>query len=191
MADVPDSAMIQRTVTVDAAETTADFTWPTDSAAHSYRIDIYKDGAVFCKLTLGNKGQLLGISFNAPEKRHATSANENENQPYTLSFKVTGLDEASRYNYVLSALDEAGTPLHVYICDFATTGYEGELKYDGNEVIPTPPIIPSNPEPIGPTTDINENKSNEGKNGKLLFDGQLLIYRDGKIYTITGQRIEK
>ena len=69
MADVPDSAMIQRTVTVDAAETTADFTWPTDSAAHSYQIDIYKDGAVFCKLTLGNRGQLLGISFSAPGRK--------------------------------------------------------------------------------------------------------------------------
>ena len=69
MNDVPDSAMIQRTVTVDPGQTTADFTWPTDSAAHSYQIDIYKDGAVFCKLTLGSRGQLLGISFSAPGRK--------------------------------------------------------------------------------------------------------------------------
>ncbi len=184
MADVPDSAMIQRTVTVDAAETTADFTWPTDSAAHSYQIDIYKDGAVFCKLTLGNHGQLLAIKFSAPGRR-APMNNADDSQPYTLSFKVTGLDAASRYNYVLSTLDEKGTPLHVYIGDFATTGYTGELKGEGEEVIPTPPIIPSNPEPSVPT-DLEKTEGAKSQHGKMLFNGQLFILRDGKTYNVLG-----
>ena len=192
MNEVPDSAMIQRTVTVDAAETTADFTWPTDSAAHSYQIDIYKDGAVFCKLTLGNRGQLLAINFSAPRRR-APMRDADATQPYTLSFKVTGLDAASRYNYVLSTLDEAGTPLHVYIGDFATLGYQGELQGDGLEVIPTPPIIPSNPETATTTdlTPIGEDcNSMDGTNGKIFRDGQLFFVRDGKIYTLTGQEVK-
>lgn len=189
MADVPDSAMIQRTVTVDAAETTADFTWPTDSAAHSYQIDIYKDGAVFCKLTLGNHGQLLGISFSAPGRKmtnEQSTITNDESQPYTLSFKVTGLDEASRYNYVLSTLDANGTPLHVYIGDFATLGYQGELQGDGLEVIPTPPIIPSNPEAQTPTG-VEQTEEEQCPNGVVLQNGQLFIRRDGKTYSVTGQ----
>ena len=192
MADVPDSAMIQRTVTVDAAETTADFTWPTDSAAHSYQIDIYKDGAVFCKLTLGNRGQLLGISFSAPGRKMTNDQSQmtnDESQPYTLSFMVTGLDAASRYNYVLSVLDGNGTPLHVYIGDFATTGYTGELKYpDGNEVIPTPPIIPGDPESkVG--TDIQCTRYN-AQGTKVIKDGQLYLIYKGRMYDIQGRRME-
>ena len=192
MADVPDSAMIQRTVTVDAAETTADFTWPTDSAAHSYQIDIYKDGAVFCKLTLGNRGQLLGISFSAPGRR-APMDNANDTQPYTLSFKVTGLDAASRYNYVLSTLDANGTPLHVYTGAFATIGYPDVVSPEGLEVIPTPPIIPGNPEAQEIPTGIEETPGFIGtfdsSNGKIILNGQLLIIRGDKVYTITGQEV--
>lgn len=189
MAEVPDSAMIQRSVTVDAAETTADFTWPTDSAANSYQIDIYKDGAIFCKLTLGNRGQLLGIAFSAPGRQMPQQNNADDSQPYTLSFMVTGLDVASRYNYVLSTLDANGTLLHVYIGDFATTGYQGELKGGGAEVIPTPPIIPSNPE-AQIITSIGETKDEKCANGGLLLNGQLFIRRDGKTYTITGQIVK-
>lgn len=188
MNDTPDSAMVQRTVIVDAAETTADFTWPTDSLANTYQIDIYKDGNVFCHLTLGNRGQLLGISF-AP-KRNRQEAGE---LPYTLSFKVTGLDEASRYSYVLSALDAEGKPIHVYIGDFATTGYEGELKYpDGNEVLPTPPIIPNDPDSSSKPTDAEKNISDSQtiQGVKLFGDGKLLFKTPNGTYSITGQRIE-
>ena len=191
--------IIQRTVIVDAAETTADFTWPTDSAAHSYQIDIYKDGAVFCKLTLGNRGQLLGISFSAPRVRTPSDSpnrgkkgkklEANESLPYTLSFKVTGLDEASRYTYVLSVLDENDAPLHVYIGDFATLGYDGELKYNGNELIPTPPIIPGDPDAQSVITGIEKNGS-KGAEKKAIIEGQLLFITPQGTYDITGKRIE-
>ncbi len=186
--------IIQRTVTVDPGQTTADFTWPTDSAAHSYQIDIYKDGAVFCKLTLGSRGQLLGISFSAPKHKNEQMVNEQMVNAYTLSFKVTGLDEASRYTYVLSVLDENDAPLHVYIGDFATLGYDGELKYDGNEIIPTPPIIPGNPDGLNVFTDIEETypSSLQKRNGgtMILHNGLLLIERNGRIYNAQGQLIE-
>ena len=184
--------IIQRTVTVDAAETTADFTWPTDSAAHSYQIDIYKDGAVFCKLTLGARGQLLSISFSAPKRKNEQMVNDqmvNDSQPYTLSFKVTGLDEASRYTYVLSVLDENDAPLHVYIGDFATLGYDGELKYNGNELIPTPPIIPGDPDAQSVITGI-EKTGSEGAEKKTIIEGRLLFITPQGTYDITGKRIE-
>ena len=108
---------------------------------------------------------------------------------------VTGLDEASRYNYVLSTLDTDGTPLHVYIGDFATTGYTGELNPDsGNEITPTPPIIPFDPEStiVTAVDDAMESamygESNPAKSAQLIIhSGELLIEHNGKIYTIQGQ----
>ena len=189
MNDTPDSAMIQKTVTVDPGETTADFTWPTDSAAHSYQIDIYKDSVVFCKLTLGSRGQLLAINFSAPERKNAAMNKAESSQPYTLSFKVTGLDAASRYTYVLSVLDGNNVPLHVYIGDFATTGYTGDLQYDGNEVIPTPPIIPGNPNIQGITTGLGNVSEVSGRN-KVLQDGQLLFVTSEGTFDVAGKRIK-
>ncbi len=172
--DTPDS------VTVDAAETTAYFTWPTDEAAQSYQIDIYKDGGVFCHLTLGDKGKLLGISFSAPERKSSHELAE------TFSFLVTGLDAATRYNFVLSALDADGKPLHVYIGDFATTGYSGLTRGGGDEVIPTPPIIPTNPElntdvmnvPVGPT----------GRS-KRYESGKVVIIKGTDRYSLQGKKL--
>ena len=183
MNEEPDSAMIQRTVIVDPGETTANFTWPTDSAASSYQIDIYKDGAVFCKLTLGPKGQLLGIAF-------AKGSNEQKasDLPYTLSFMVTGLNVASRYNYVLSALDKTGKPLHVYIGAFATIGFPGVVILEGFEVIPTPPVIPRNPEAKDDPEGIEE--VHAGKGRLKMVNGQLLIICGDKIYTLTGQEVK-
>ena len=194
MNDTPDSAMIQRSVTVDPGQTTADFTWPTDSAAHAYQIDIYKDGAVFCKLTLGNRGQLLGIAFSAPGRKMSNMksqiSNADDSQSYTLSFKVTGLDAASRYNYVLSTLDANGTPIHVYTGAFATTGYSGDKPVGGGEeVIPTPPIIPSNPEASETPTGI-EKTGSEGAEKKAIIEGRLLFITPQGTYDITGKRIE-
>lgn len=185
--------IIQRSVTVDPGTTTADFTWPTDSDANSYQIDIYKDGAVFCKLTLGNRGQLLAINFSAPGREmsnlQSQISNADSSLPYTLSFKVTGLDEASRYTYVLSVLDENDAPLHVYIGDFATLGYSGELQYDGNELIPTPPIIPGDPDGHHVVTGVEETGS-EILEQKAIIEGRLLFITPQGIYDITGKRIE-
>ena len=108
----------------------------------------------------------------------------------TLSFKVTGLDEASRYTYVLSVLDAQGTPIHVYVGDFATLGYDGDLKYDGDEVIPTPPIIPSNPDAKTPTGIENEGTEDSSSDGKLMLNGEIVIRHNGRIFTLTGLEIK-
>ena len=183
--------IVQKSVTVDPAETTADFTWPSDSAAHSYQIDIYKDGVVFCKLTLGARGQLLGINFNAPASRNARTANApmTNELPSALSFKVTGLESASRYTYILSVLNEEGTPLHVYVGEFATTGYDGELRFDGNEVIPTPPVIPSYSDIIH-ATGVENLQEDELQPAKVFRNGQIILLRHNKAYTLTGQEVK-
>ncbi len=167
-------------VSVDAAETTAYFTWPTDEAAQSYQIDIYRSGEVFCRLTLGDKGQLLGISFSAPERKN------NHELAETFSFLVTGLDVATRYNFVLSALDADGKPLHVYIGDFATTGYSGLTRGGGDEVIPTPPIIPTNPEL---NTDVMNVPAEPSGRSKRYESGRIVIIEGRDRYSLQGKKL--
>ena len=172
-------------ILIDPTETTATLTWNVDPEAQSYQLDIYHDGDVFCKLTLGTNGQLLGISFNTPDR--ARKARKEAN---TLSFMVTGLDVASRYNYVLSVLDKDGKPLHVYIGDFATTGYMGELQ-GSQEVIPTPPIIPGNPEAKtqGMETVTGYGLPVTGVQ-KMLKGGQLYLMYKGTMYNVQGIEIK-
>ena len=186
LTNLPDTMYVPKNVTVEAETTTAMFTWPTDSAATTYQLDIYKDGNKFCSLTLDAYGRLLGISF-APGRRN-TEEQPAASNVYALSFMVTGLDAASRYNYVLSTLDADGKPLHVYIGDFATRGYQGELQGDGVEVIPTPPIIPGNPEAKTPTG-IDEVQSDKVQSTKVILDGQLYLLYKGKMYDIQGMLI--
>ena len=185
LTNLPDTMYVPTKVTVEAETTTALFTWPTDTAATTYQIDIYKDGTKFCSLTLDSYGRLLGISF-APG-RNAPMDDAETSSPYALSFMVTGLDAASRYNYVLSALDETGTPIHVYTGDFATTGYDGDLKGGGDEIIPTPPVIPSNPEAPEGTDFI---RTDDGSNGKMFLNGQIIIRRGDAEYSIQGNQLK-
>ncbi len=173
-------------VTVDPAQTSAVFMWPTDSAANTYQIDIYKDGATFCHLTLGPTGTLVGISF-APGK----NAPSDTTVPSSLSFNVTGLDAASRYNYVLSTLDANGTPIHVYTGAFATTGYSGDKPVgDGQEVIPTPPVIPADPEASETPTGVEDVQGDDVQCTKVLRNGQLYLMYEGRMYDVRGHEIK-
>jgi hypothetical protein len=172
-------------VTVDPAQTSAVFMWPTDSAANTYQIDIYKEGATFCHLTLGPTGTLVGISF-APGK----NAPSDTTVPSSLSFNVTGLDAASRYNYVLSTLDANGTPIHVYTGAFATTGYSGDKPVGGgDEVMPTPPIIPSDPEAQAPNG-VEDVQIDRVSSTKVIMNGQLYLMYEGRMYDVRGHEIK-
>ena len=77
--------------------------------------------------------------------------------------------------------------LHVYTGDFATLGYNGDLKNpNGDEVIPTPPVIPHDPE----STEGTENIKMNNERTKLFINGQIILVIDGKTFDFTGKRIE-
>ncbi len=88
-------------------------TWPSKNAANSYELVVSKDGDVFCKYLFNANGQLCSIDFR-------TRAAE-----IGFQFTITGLDVASKYDYVLSALDGFGEILESYSGVFTTNAYEG------------------------------------------------------------------
>ena len=170
-----ETTLTRDVVTVEANEDNAIFTWPTDTAAATYSLQITKDDVVFCTLVFNANGQLTGIAF-APGRNGNAHAPAATMSIAGMSFTVTGLNSASKYAYRLAVLDEAKEEIVAYRGEFATTGYTCEINPGGEAI----------------TTDcLNEATASAMLGGqKILRDGQLLILRDGKTYTVQGQQLK-
>ncbi|MGM9838417.1 MAG: leucine-rich repeat protein [Paludibacteraceae bacterium] len=151
------------TVTVTPSYEDATFTWPSNGNANAYTLEITKDGVVFCTLTFNANGQLMGIAF-APSKdrnnAHAPQAAQATTNGW--QFTVTGLNESSNYAYTMTVTDNGNKVLQTYEGTFTTLG--GDL-----------------PEGLTQTSEIATGIQ------KVIRNGQVLILRDGKTYTLTGQ----
>ena len=161
-----------QTVTVEPTDNTAIFTWPTENNAASYSLQITKDGVVFCTLVFNSNGQLTGIAF-APGRNGAAHAPAATMSVAGMSFTVTGLNVASKYAYRLAVADDASEELVAYSGEFATTGYAGEVNPGGE-----------------PETAVDDITNDAQPTTKLFRNGQLLILRDGKTYTVQGQEVK-
>ncbi|MGM9837629.1 MAG: leucine-rich repeat protein [Paludibacteraceae bacterium] len=152
-------------VTVTPTETDATFTWPTNDKAESYSLVITKDGVVFCTLLFNSKGQLTGIAFAPARDRdnvHTTPAAKALVNGW--QFTVTGLNEKSDYAYTLTVTDKS---------DKVLKSYEGTFSTLGEDL------------PDGLTTPTESAASAQ----KIIRDGQVLIQRGDKVYTLTGQEV--
>ena len=155
-------------VKVEPQDNAATLTWPTSNNAVSYTIEITKDGVVFCRLTFNANGQLTGIAF-APGRDGQSMAPAAVMTANGLQFTVTGLDSNTQYGYSLTAKDANEQPIATYSGSFTTTS-EGVVTGLDNT-----PFL-----------------SGEGREeaSKLLRNGEVLILRDGKTYTIQGVEVK-
>ena len=140
-------------------------TWKIVPNAETYTIAITRGTETVCTLTFNADGQLTNIAFAAPSRfgtpRHAPAAMLTE-QGYR--FTVTGLESGTQYGYTLSVKDSNGKELQTYTGAFAT--------------------------PEKGTAIDNPSAGNITDQPKIIRDGQLLIQRDGKTYTLTGVEVE-
>ena len=150
-------------VKVEPQDNAATLTWPTSNEAFSYTIEITKDGVVFCRLTFNANGQLTGIAF-APGRDGQSMAPAAVMTANGLQFTVTGLDSNTHYGYSLTAKDANEQPIATYSGSFTTTSE-------------------------GIATGI-DNTAVEQKITKILRNGEVLILRDGKTYTIQGVEVK-
>ncbi len=155
-------------VQVEPQDNAATLTWPTSNNAVSYTIEITKDGVVFCRLTFNANGQLTGIAF-APGRGGQSMAPAAVMTANGLQFTVTGLDSNTQYGYSLTAKDANEQPIASYSGSFTTT----------SEGVPTG--IDNTPFLSG---------ESRGEASKLLRNGEVLILRDGKTYTIQGVEVK-
>ena len=150
-------------VTVTADDNTATLTWPTNTNADTYTIEITKDGVVFCRLEFNAAGQLTGIAF----------APSHDGQPHTpaavltaggMKFTVTGLNSATNYSYTVEARN-GNTVVASYNGGFKTTGIK----------------------PVA--TSVDEAEEIMRAPQKVIRKGNVFILRDGRIYTLTGEEV--
>ena len=137
-------------------------TWPTEDNADTYTIVIKKDGEVVCTLTFNAEGQLLNIAF-APGRDGNHPAQYAEQAGNGYRFTVTGLEEGTHYAYNIDVKDAANKTIKSHTGEFTTESLTAV----------------ENTHSQSPITDCQ----------KILRNGQLLILRDGKTYTIMGQEI--
>lgn len=136
-------------------------TWPTAENADTYTIVIQKGNEVFCTLTFNAEGQLLNIAFAPSRDGNNRPAQYAEQAGNGYRFTVTGLEAGTDYTYDITVKDASNQTINSHTGEFST---QSTTAVDN---------IPS------PTTTCQ----------KLLRDGQLLILRDGKTYTVIGQEL--
>ena len=154
-------------VTIEPQDNAATVTWPTNDNAATYTIQITKDGVVFCTLIFNANGQLTGIAF-APSRDGQAHAPQALMTAKGMQFTVTGLDSGTHYALTLQAKDDQEAVLASYSSEFTTTGHNAPQGLD----------------------EISSSLQG-GDRGRLsLHDGQILILRGEKVYTVTGQEVK-
>lgn len=144
--------------------TTVTFDWQSNRSAATYILVVSTDKEVFCSLVFNAKGQLNSIAY-APgrngQKHHSAAIQTADG----FRFTVIGLDEVTHYLYTMTVKD---------VNDIVRTTYTGEFITLG-----TPAAV----------DDVNDQTSSAATH-KIFRDGQVLIQRDGKTYTLTGIEVE-
>ena len=159
---VDNTTDIQPDITITPSDNEANVTWPTVSGAASYELVVKdKDGNMVCTLIFNANGQLTSIAFNAPSRNGAPA----QTQSAGFSFTITGLGSGTGYDLTLTAKDNSGNAIQTETISFVTTG--------GNV-----------------STDIDQVQSDEVQSTKVIKDGQVLILRNGKTYTMQGQEVK-
>ena len=137
-------------------------TWPAVNGADTYTIEIKKNGVLVCSLVFNANGQLISINFAAPArdgKGRNIPAAEQSANGWT--YVVTGLEGNASYTYSVTVKDINGNVLLKQSVDFSTGEEQG----------------------------IEDVQSDQVQNTKILRDGQILILRGDKTYTVTGQEV--
>ena len=150
-------------VKITPSENEANVTWPSVSGAASYELVIKdKDGNIICTLIFNANGQLTSMAFNAPSRNGAPAQTQNAG----FSFTITGLDSGTGYNLTLTAKNNSGNIIEETTIPFHTDYPEG-------------------------IEDISSSSLQGGDRGRLILrDGQVLILRNGKTYTMQGQEVK-
>nr|MCR4663927.1 leucine-rich repeat domain-containing protein [Paludibacteraceae bacterium] len=144
-------------------DNTADIVWPSVDNAATYELVIKdKGGNVICTLVFNAKGQLTSIAFNAPDRDRSDMPEQAQSAGF--SFTVTGLDAGTSYNLTMTAKDSKGDTIDEKEMSFTTKG--------------------------GIPTSVDDVQPDNVQTSKVFRNGQILILRGDKTYTLQGQEVK-
>ena len=115
---------------------------------------------MICTLVFNANGQLTQIAFGAPARNNAPQ----QTQTAGFSFTVTGLEEGTSYDLTITSKDNNGGTLDTKTVSFTTSGEAPQ----GIDQVP----------------------SDQVQSTKAIKDGQILILRGDKTFTVTGQEVK-
>ena len=148
-----------------AAKDSVVLKWYKVAEAAVYTITIKKDDELISTLEFNEQGQLLNMAFSAPIR------NGNGRQtPVAIQsgmgwqYTINGLEPGTEYSYTVIAKRSDDSEVYNKTISFKTTGVATALDQTSQE-----PITNSQ---------------------KLIKDGQILILRGDKTYTLTGQEVK-
>ena len=174
-------------VEVTPTENSVEIKWPTIEGATSYELIIKdKDDNVICTLVFDATGHLKSLVF------HAQARGRREEFLNGLSFTITGLESGSKYFYNITAKDVENVVIDTYRGSFITLGEDSGHEDPSKPDQPSNPDQPSDPnEPSDPDDQaLDQIIDNQSPiTNKVIRDGQILILRGEKIYTVTGQEV--
>ena len=141
--------------------------WPAVEGADTYTIAIYKNNELICTLVFDAEGHLISIRFAAPARdgngRNIPVAEQAANG---WRYVVNGLEGNATYTYSVVAKDENGNVLLSESIDFTMPGTTAIDQIDSSSL-------------------------QGGDRGRLIFrNGQILILRGDKTYTLTGVEVK-
>ena len=136
-------------------------TWPAEAGADTYTIVIKKGNEVFCTLTFNADGLLLNIAYAPGRDSNNHGAQYAEQAGNGYRFTVTGLEEGAHYTYNIDVRDAANKTIK---------SYSGEFTAES-------------------MTAVENITTNNANIQKIIRNGQLLILRDDKTYTVMGQEL--
>ena len=152
-------------IKVELGEYSAVISWPAVANAKVYTIQVSKGEKPVCTLAFNEAGQLLNIEFKMPSLNGSNNGQVRAATQTATGWQYTidGLEAGTAYNLTIAALNEAEQEIDKKSTTFQTEGGSST----GIECI-LPSVVSSQ---------------------KLIRNGQLLIERDGKVYTVTGQEV--
>ena len=152
-------------ITVDANETTAAVTWLEVPNTVTYELIIYDSNwNVICVIVFDSEGHLLNITNDAPARDKLSQQEQTGGFAYTIA----GLNSGTEYNYMLVAKDNNDKMVTSYSGSFKTTGSATALEEVEDHLLHRDPTQCT----------------------KVIRDGQILILRGDKTYTLQGQEVK-
>ena len=147
-------------VNVTPQDNSVTVVWPSVEGAASYELVIKDKNGNVVCTLVFNTNGQLTQIVFSTPGRDHASQ---QTQSTGFSFTVTGLDEGTAYDLTISAKNSEGNVLNQQNKSFTTTGI---------------------------ATSVDNIKEQQNVNPKFLLNGQLFIFRDGKIYTVQGQEVK-
>lgn len=153
-------------IQAEPADNSVVIEWPSIAEATNYTIEIKKNGELICTLTFNELGQLQNIAFTKPSRNggHDNQVRTATQTTTGWKYTVAGLEPNTTYSYNVIAKRNASDTDNLY--DKTITFTTKNTPTDIDAVV------------------------GADSQSKQIRNGQLFIFRDGKMYNAQGARVE-